>query len=274
MGLMKLNFFFDLDGTLLPFGQSIKESAVQAMQKAQEQGHRMFICSGRSPAELDPRLEVIAFDGGIFSAGGTVVLNGKELFRKRFSEEEKQFVFAYMKKEGLLPMIQSEAGTYMTPESANCFKENLLKYIGTVIDVPNLIIMDEIPEDIPVNKFLFFSPNGTGDKVRSDLSDRFTVVDNTVGLPQTLMAEIVLKGLTKATGMEKVLEAVGETRENAVGIGDGANDMEMVEYAGLGIAMGNASPELKAIADYVTGDCDKDGIAEAIQYALTQYLHK
>ncbi|MBQ0071702.1 MAG: HAD family hydrolase [Spirochaetales bacterium] len=271
---MKLNFFFDLDGTLLPFGQSIKESAVEAIRKAQAEGHRMFVCTGRSPAELDPRLSVIHFDGGVFSAGGTVILDGKELYRRRYTEEEKKFVFSYLKEQKFLPMVQTEDGTYLTPEGVACFRDNLQKHIGTVIDVPGFIVMDEIPEDITVNKFLFLSPDGRGDQVRRDLKDKFVIVDNTVGLPQSMMAEIVLKGVTKATGMARILEAVRETRESSVGIGDGANDMEMVEYAGLGVAMGNASPELKDNADYITGDCDKEGIAEAIAYATTQYSHR
>ena len=104
--------------------------------------------------------------------------------------------------------------------------------------------------------------------VIKDLDPSFTLVNNTVGLPEDLMAEIVLSDISKATGIEKVLSYYGASREDSVAIGDGSNDIEMVEYANIGIAMGNASADLIAVADYVTTDIEKDGIKNAIFYAL------
>lgn len=270
---MTLNFFFDIDGTLLPFGQGPRESAIEAVQEARSQGHRMFVCSGRSQAEFDPRLSAFTFDGGVFSGGGTVVLGDQILYQRKMTKEEKRLSSQYFREHGFLPMAQTDQGTFMTQECLDYFYDNLMKHLGRIIDIPGLIV-GEVPEELPVNKYLVFSPIGETIMLRKDLASRFDIVDNTVGLPQTMASEVVIKGLSKATGIGKMLDHLGVGPAYAVGVGDGANDMEMVDYCGLGIAMGNASPELKGIADYIAGDAKEDGIRDAIVYATGEYLNK
>ena len=80
------------------------------------------------------------------------------------------------------------------------------------------------------------------------------------------IAELVPKGHTKATGMQKMCEALGIAREDTFAIGDSVNDLAMLEYAGYGIAMGNGTPEAKQVADYVTTDLADDGIYHALAH--------
>ena len=150
------------------------------------------------------------------------------------------------------------------------FTRQLMKHIGRLVELNGLVISDTVPEDEDVKKVLFLSDDdGYGvDRVRKEIDPMFTVVNNTVGLPQEIMAEIVLSGISKATGIEKVLSYFGVDRSDSVAIGDGSNDIEMVEYADIGIAMGNSSGDLKAVADYITTDIEEDGIKNAIFYAL------
>ena len=70
----------------------------------------------------------------------------------------------------------------------------------------------------------------------------------------------------KAAGIQKYLENGGLTREGTMSLGDGENDVSMLEYAGIGVAMGNASDEVKAHADYVTDSVDNDGIEKALRH--------
>ena len=76
--------------------------------------------------------------------------------------------------------------------------------------------------------------------------------------------EIMPKDVNKATSLDHMLEGMGLTRENAICCGDGYNDISMIEYAGTGIAMGNAQPAVKEAADYITGTNDEDGLVEVI----------
>ena len=83
------------------------------------------------------------------------------------------------------------------------------------------------------------------------------------------MGEVGINGIHKATGMKRYLEYVGIPREDSIAIGDGPNDLQMMDYAGIGIAMGNAVDALKSMAEYITDDVDHQGIVKAFQ----KYFH-
>ncbi len=268
---MNLNFFCDIDGTLLPFGKGLPDSAKEAIVKAQRQGHRFFLSTGRSPKEVDPRLDVIQFDGGVYSNGVTVIYKDKTVLDVSLSEGEMKELFDYADERGFLYMLQSDGGTYMTGECKDFFIASMKRYIGRVIDVPNIVVYDRkdgvsFP---PVRKFLFLSPDHRMDEARRDMAGRYQIIDNTVGLPQSDMAEICLLGYTKATGIKTMISSLGETMASTVAIGDGANDREMLFEAELGIAMGNAPPDVQEKADWVTTSVDDDGMKRAIEYALS-----
>ncbi len=269
---MHLNFFCDIDGTLLPFGKGIPDSTLLAIEKAGRAGHRFFLSTGRSPAEVDPRLSAIKFDGGVYSNGATVVLGDSVISARRMTGEENAFLLDYAGRKGCLFMVQSDKGTLLTDDSLDFFISGMKKAFGRVIDVPNLIVTDDFSLSAlpPVCKFLFFSPDHRMDEVRRELGQDFLVVDNTVGLPQSDMAEICMKGLNKGTGIGVMMKALGEDMKYSVALGDGANDIEMLSAAGLGIAMGNADDEVKSHAGWVTSSVDDDGFSLAVEYALSR----
>jgi hydroxymethylpyrimidine pyrophosphatase-like HAD family hydrolase len=78
-------------------------------------------------------------------------------------------------------------------------------------------------------------------------------------------SEGIIKGENKAKAMEIILEKTGVGREDSIAIGDSVNDLDMIRYAGLGVAMGNACAELKAAAGAVTGNCGQGGVAQALR---------
>ena len=78
-------------------------------------------------------------------------------------------------------------------------------------------------------------------------------------------SDVIKRGVTKATGMQHVLDYLGIARENCIGVGDSANDLPMIEFAGLGVAMGNAPEGVKARADAVTESIENDGVAVMIE---------
>lgn len=262
-------FFFDVDGTLLPFGKSIPDSAVYSIKAAQALGSKCFIASGRSIAEL-PRFPMLAFDGYICSAGATIIVDDKLIYSAHIERGAFDSLFRYLSEKGFYVISQTDKATYLSKDAWDMFTRQLMKHIGRLVELNGLVISDTVPEDEDVKKVLFLSDDdGYGvDRVRKEIDPMFTVVNNTVGLPQEIMAEIVLGGISKATGIEKVLSYFGVDRSDSVAIGDGSNDIEMVEYADIGIAMGNSSGDLKAVADYITTDIEEDGIKNAIFYAL------
>lgn len=264
-------FFFDVDGTLLPFGKGIPQSAISAIKAAQVLGNKVFIASGRSAKEL-PVIEGIDFDGYVLSAGSHVIVEGKELANTYFSDEEYSFLASYFKEHGLLGLYQTDEGTYLSAEALELFKRHFERYLDGMVELNGLIISDTLPKDSKVRKAVFICEEGGYGVTRTHevLRPRFELVKNTVGLPYELMAEVGQKNITKATGIELVLRYYGADRRDAVAVGDGSNDLEMIEYAGLGIAMGNADEELKRKADFVTTDVEADGVKNAIFHALAK----
>ncbi len=123
-------------------------------------------------------------------------------------------------------------------------------------------------EDEPFVKFCIVSDKGLMLEARHELDQYFDTVNDSNKLPLEIACEGVIPGLSKATGIRRAVDYLGESMDGTVGIGDGDNDMEMVQQCRMGIAMGNADEKLKQIADYVTADILDDGIAKAIEHAM------
>ena len=234
-----LYFFFDVDGTLLPFGQGVPESTRQAISMIRERGGKSFLATGRSLVEIPPAIRSLGFDGGVYSAGATVMAEGKY------------------------------DGTYVRKEDLEYWQSLLLKHVGRLLDIPGLLATDEIPSSMIKLLYICSEEGMPIEKVAASIPEGFSVVANTVGLPPELMGEIVLSDITKATGIDTVLDFYGGSISEAVAVGDGANDIEMVSHAGIGIAMGNATPSLKAVASYITDDVSSDGLFKAVEYAFS-----
>lgn len=183
--------------------------------------------------------------------------------------DDKSFLMNYASDRGILYMMQTNEGTFMSRETFSFFEESMMEYLHTIIPVPNLITYDTLPSSLPpVIKFLFLSPSHALMKARNEIGHLYQMVDNTDGLPQTDMVEVCLKGLDKGTGMKDMLSFLGEDISSSVAVGDGANDIEMVSSAGLGIAMGNGADSLKKVADWVSDSVERDGFRKAVEYAV------
>ena len=263
-----IDFFVDIDGTLLPFGCCAPESAVNAIREARRKGHKAFLATGRSIAEVPDFVTDIGFDGGVYSAGAYVVADGKTIFRRVMSKDEKSELLSYCRKRGFHVFVQTEKGTYVKKESFEYWRSALRKYTGTEVVLSSIIISETIPEDAEMIKLLYVTEHAELEGVRRDLSGSFSVVNNTVGLPSYMMGEIVMNGVTKASGIDCVAAYYGDSLSQTAAFGDGANDIEMVEHAGFGIAMGNASDDLKAVADWIAPAVDNDGLSIGIAYVL------
>lgn len=266
--LMKLNFFFDIDGTILPVGKHIPQSTLDAFEKARSLGHRLFFCTGRSPFELTEELRALPFDGGVFSAGAHVVIDGKTIFSRYLTPEQRSFFFSVVDRFDLLWIIQSDDGSYLTQEAQDFYCEQTYRVYSRSIDFLGFNIVDSFPRDKQIVKLFILSKKGLVLEARKALEGPLHSVNNTNGLPPECAAELMAPDLTKASGIDRVLSYLGEDRTSTVGIGDGENDIEMIEICHLGIAMGNACPSLKEKAAFITSDIGDNGLAKAMEYAM------
>ena len=262
--------FLDIDGTLVGYDAKIPDSALKALKMAQANGHKVFIASGRSyPIIYPDLLKAVDFDGIVASGGACVFYNGEAIFRSIIKGESLENVVKYFKREGIQFLAQTSTAMYCEPDfidsvipglvSAGCSKDLVEKtFVG-------IKLIDDIRNAPNIEKFSFYlSPYGPK-KISEDLNGEFYVVDFSLGKINAPLyfGEMNMAGVNKATAIERFMEHVGAPISDSIAVGDSGNDFEMMQIAGISVAMGNATEPIKELADYVTTDVDKDGIYNA-----------
>ena len=263
--------FLDIDGTMVNFNGEILPSTVSALKAARRNGHYLVICSGRSRFQIDPRLLSLGFQGIVGGAGAFVEVEGKEVFHQYMEENHRKELAMFMEENKIAYSMQasnaiimnafSKEHSFNRPDNnvSEKVKEQFAKIIGMV----------EVRTDPWVSPFIekanYNDAPFTVQEMQEKLGAYFTVVGSSFSEPDDYSGEISVAGVNKASGMEHFLDAVGLRREDSIAFGDGPNDVEMLEYAGIGVAMGNAQKEAKNAADHVTDDIAEDGLARAFE---------
>lgn len=246
--------FLDIDGTLLSDSFIIHERNQKAIAAAREKGHMVFINTGRSlgniPEVLSSQFNV---DGVICGSGAMITMNGETVFQASMSK-------------GLIRRLTEYA--FENRKLWYIF-EGLKKVYAVSNDIrkrADFQIPLNKPEDYHVMDDDEIQVLAMGVEVPSDFKELFK--DEITVFQFETYADCVIKGLNKATGIEKVLELTGIKRENTIAIGDSNNDMDMINYAGVGVAMANSQQSILDIADYITDSAKDCGVAAAIEKFL------
>lgn len=266
--------FLDIDGTLFsPKINGVPYSAMEALKKAKANGHKLFVCTGRSlsAAKLFLNFDV---DGFVFSAGAVIYVKGKRIHDVSIKKEEINFIRDLARKNNLGYCLEGNAGAYYDEIS---FRHIYDYFSGSCKNMEEgLEIMrsncyfplDYYDENDRISKLCVYADNEEAlELLNHELPEEFNCL-TTVRNPQikSHCVEVSYKTETKGTAAKLVCEAYGATLADAIGIGDSSNDFEMIRDCGVGIAMGNASEDVKAIADFITVDILDDGIEYAFKH--------
>jgi Cof subfamily protein (haloacid dehalogenase superfamily) len=271
--------FLDVDGTLVNDRGLVPDSAGRAVRKARANGHLMFLCTGRSLAELWPEIVDLGFDGVVAAAGCYVETGGEVLVHHHFTDDDVRHVIDYFGPRGVEYFLESNDGLFGSPGLRPRLRQLIF---GSVTDEDVLaelerglggfiesVKVDGDPFATRINKVSFLDSDTTLDEVRAEFSGRFTVIPATVPMFGPNSGELSLQGVHKAGGIELLTEHLGIDRADTLALGDGFNDLEMLEHVAVGIAMGNAPRAVQEIADDVTGTPDEDGVLTAfVKYGL------
>ena len=237
--------FFDADGTVCDMKKGVPDSAIEAIRALVDNGHEAWLCTGRSRAFVSWYLEQIPFTGMISACGSTIEKDGKRLFNKEMTPEVAKLSVEVLRKYGLIPVMEGADFMYYDKEEytdeVNWYASLITKTIG---DKWRPIRGNE--HNMHINKISAKIVNGS------------SFVGNTI--------ELVPKGFNKAVGIAAVIRLFDIPWENTVVFGDSNNDLAMFEYAATKVAMGNASPKIKELADYVTSDMFHYGIRDGLKY--------
>lgn len=267
--------FLDVDGTLVDHHGLVPDSARAAVQRARANGHLVFLCTGRSTSAIWPDLLDIGFDGVIAAAGGYVEVAGQVVAHQFLAEDQVRRVMDFFDARGVEYLLESNEGFFGSPNAHTRLAElifgsvtdedvlaQLERGLGGFIDA---IRVGEEPFGTRINKVSYLDSPTTLDEISAAFGEEFDIIPTTVPLFGRNSGEMALRGVHKAAGIDEVLAYLRADRASTIAIGDGLNDLEMLQHAAVGIAMGNARPEVKAVADETTGAPHEHGIRTALQ---------
>lgn len=255
--------FFDIDGTLTSeIDGSIPESVNDVFKKATENGHLLFLCSGRCIYHIEERFKALNPEGIVCGCGTHIVTNRYgEILHHRMNPSETALIRDSARNNRVDLLYESSGKIGFDPKCSIKTKrekrlaEILLKDFGTVFTDP-----DET--GFCCDKVCAFSDNRNDlDIFAGETSDILTRIDRGDGL-----YEMVPRSFSKASGIEIVLKKYNIPLTDSWAFGDSNNDLSMLKYVGHPVVMGNAKPEtLKEIAEYVAPRASENGIAVALE---------
>ena len=261
--------FFDIDGTLMMFGGIIPESAKQALYAAKANGHKLIICTGRSRAGVSAGIEALPFDGYVCASGGYVEYEGKVVYHETWKPETIEKFVAFATENQVLFHLQCSGRIYVLDEQKAIIDrkwEKRFADFGLPLKQFDSIAFsrEEIKNTPDVDKAMYMDSPFSLEQMQQMLPD-YEVTGSSFDKEEAQNGEVTSEGITKAHGMKRLLDYIGAEVADSVAYGDGPNDYEMLEFAGIGVAMGNADESLKQKADMVTSAIDEDGIYHSMK---------
>ena len=272
--------FFDVDGTLVAGVDGVEyvhEKTKKAIALTRAKGNLVYLCTGRSKAEIYDFILDCGIDGVIGAGGGYVEIGDTMLYHKKVTKEAVNHMVDYFEANNFDYYVESNGGLFAS--------KNLVKRLERIIygDIENdlearkrwqrkenhfinaLIEGEELRRD-DINKACFLeNPNIPFDDIINEFKNEFNVIHCTVPMFGDDSGELSVPNIHKANAIETLINHLGIDRKNTYAFGDGMNDKEMLEYVNVGIAVGNAKEGLKAVADEVTDDITNDGIYNAMK---------
>lgn len=256
----------DMDGTLLNDEKVITQRTKDALIKAREKGVKVVLASGRPVDGLKKylkELNLVSDEEYVLSFNGSLVQKVKSeevLYEIGLTGKDLHYLYDISQNLGVNIHAFSTTKGLITP---NISKYTEVEANLNGIDI-NVCDFNEISEDEHIVKVMFIDDEKIIDKVIKELpnevEERYKVVRSA---PYFL--EEINKESGKATGLAALAKYLNVSKDNIIAVGDAGNDLDMIQYAGLGVAMGNADESVKQVADYITADNNNDGIAEVIE---------
>lgn len=247
--------FFDVDGTLLNEEKQLPESTKTAIHLLKENGVYVAISTGRAPFMIESICRELELTSYVCYNGQYVVFEGKEVYAKPLPQESLE----------RLIMDSAEHDHPMVFSAVDEMRVNLPHHASVLQG------MNSLKREYPKVDASFYK----GREIYQCLLFCTEEYDEyyTEKFPQYRFlrwhessVDVCPANGSKATGIRETIAKLGFKMEDTYAFGDGLNDIDMLQAAGCGVAMGNARPEVKLAADYITSDVDHDGVFNALKY--------
>lgn len=265
----------DMDGTLLGKGKKISKESKKVIKKVYDKGVEIVVTTGRIYNNAEYYSHILGVKSPVIAANGAIVRDknsDKVIYENPIKTEECIKLIELLYKRNFYFHFYTLDGIYCGDKFTE-FSTKL--YMTKQVGYENLKINYYVIKDLEEWKEFFKKTNGQITKciafsispskissLKKELNDFNDIVYFGAG---SRGVEINNKGVSKGKAVKALADYYGFKREEIVCIGDNENDMSMIEYAGLGVAMGNAIGPVKELADYITDTNKKNGVAKAIK---------
>ena len=263
--------FLDIDHTLIDESLYPSASALEALRQAKANGHKLYLNSGRSVCQVFDYLWEIGFNGFIGGNGSYIESEGKSLFYQPIPQALAKRTWSYL--------VENQIGFFAEGQESLFADPLYLPKLAALLNVSETEARAKTDRIFPSTSYNQTEPNENINKfsiVLNDDVDLQVVTDyvnpdlvtgkwQLFGQPREF-ADIFQGGNSKGSAVQFLMNALDLPMSDAFCFGDSSNDIEMLSVAGTGVAMGNAIPQLKAVADYVTDPIGQDGLWNAFQH--------
>jgi len=255
----------DIDGTVLHEDGTLTDATIAAVHRVIDAGHEVMLATGRSVSMTLPIVERLGIaPEHLVCANGAIVLGRDPKAPVGYA---RVHVDTFDPAEVLTTIRDHLDDASFAVEDA----DGLFRYTGRFPDGALAATSEQVEFDellhLPATRVVVISPNHQTDDFL-EVVDRMGLHKVTYNVGWTAWLDIAPDGVNKATGLEIVRERLGVPREHVLAIGDGRNDIDMLAWAGVGVAMGQAPEEVIAVSDRITGTDLEDGVAVALAEAF------
>ena len=254
----------DMDGTLLKEDKTISIKTKEAIKMATDKGAKVVLASGRPIIGLEPYLKELGLDTEddyVMSFNGSLVQNSRTkeiVFESALKGTDLKSLYALSKELGVNIHAFDTKGCITPVMSKYTEVEGKLNHIEV-----GIVDFNEVSDDEDIIKIMFVDPQEKLEeaikKLPADIYDKYTVVRSS-----PFFLEFLNKESNKGVGVAALANHLGINKKEVICMGDAGNDLAMIEYAGMGVAMANAFDEVKKAANFITLSNEEDGVAFAI----------
>jgi Cof subfamily protein (haloacid dehalogenase superfamily) len=246
--------FFDIDGTLLDGNKRLPSSTIEAISTLKEKGHEVAIATGRAPfmyRQIREKLNITSY----ISFNGQYIVSDNEVFYKN-------------------PILKSEIENLRKHATSNDHPLVYMDHEGMKVSHQEHPHVIKSMEDLKINP-PEFGPEYYMEReiyqalIYCEANNEEQYITNYENLHfirwHQYSTDVLPKGGSKGVGLEKLAKHYNIKQEDVIAFGDGLNDIEMLEYAGIGVGMGNGHPKALQAADFVTDSPEENGIYHALK---------
>ncbi|GAB3620337.1 HAD family hydrolase [Glutamicibacter endophyticus] len=253
--------FIDVDGTYA-YRSRVPEAHAQAVRTARANGHLVFLSTGRPPSMLSDHMLAAGFDGLVASAGAYVRVGDAVLTNRTLEQSLAQRITTVLDHHGVCYLLESPE-TVFIPDHARPRLLAIAEQDSPELMAQLLKVSASRPD--PWSKACVFDSAVSMQCLLDEIGPELDSVANSVSSTGRHSGELFARGLSKADGMELVLEQLDIAVEQSIAIGDGHNDIEMLELAGTAVGIDGAPASLLTHADFTVPNPEGLGLARAFE---------